>query len=159
MKDKDADKGQPAITKQTLDDVLRALQDLVRNELATNDTRRAPARERKPPAEAKIKQPAAPDTGIQNELPLADEAPSLKPAPRAQETQAPGVTDAREDLPVLTQTVSGLAPLDDLPVLNEVVPSARTPRGIAVQVAARLNIELRRSGQSPLPPAIIDRLE
>ncbi len=63
-------------------------------------------------------------------------------------------------------------PADDIPVLKDIAlppppsPPGETPRAdpeqahsLAVQVVARLNIELRRAGEPPLDPRIIRRLE
>lgn len=55
---------------------------------------------------------------------------------------------------------------DDIPVLNEIVAlptqvelAQPNPRTVAVRVIAKLNIELRKAGNTPLDPVIIDRLE
>lgn len=61
-------------------------------------------------------------------------------------------------------------PDDDIPVLREVahevlaaandaLPGPDQARAIAIQVVARLNIELRRDGAPPLDPSTIDRLQ
>ena len=61
-------------------------------------------------------------------------------------------------------------PDDDIPVLHEVahevlaaandaLPGPEQARAIAIQVVARLNIELRRDGAPPLDPSTIDRLQ
>lgn len=61
-------------------------------------------------------------------------------------------------------------PDDDIPVLREVahevlaaandaLPGPDRARAIAIQVVARLNIELRRDGAPPLDPSTIDRLQ
>lgn len=66
---------------------------------------------------------------------------------------------------------SSAASLDDIPVLHEVaheilaradgagLPPPERARAIAIQVIARLNIELRQSGRPPLDPRMIDRLQ
>jgi len=81
------------------------------------------------------------------------------------------VTAPSEPLPIIAETApAARAAHDDIPVLNEVAheilaqtASASTSpeqiRKITIQVAARLNIELRQGGAKPLDARTINRLQ
>jgi hypothetical protein len=123
---------------------------------------------------------SAPAGGLQHELPYLD---SHTPAPPASppEPAAPiTLGNIPEPLSETTLTLSG-ENWDDIPVLEEavdlteetdtdaagpgtpappaaVLPAAGAARRLAIQVAARLNVELRKSGQTGLNSAIITQL-
>ena len=168
MSETDKPKSRRPSPKHTLDEVLRSLQDLVQNELA--ETRKHPvptAWETPAEAPSAAQPPSEPPPTEANEAePLSEWADEATPASEA----AP--TDARsaESLAAPRAPEQTSINWDDIPVLNEVVMSpapAHAPslppdtaaRDIALKAVARLNIELRKAGNAPLPPAIIDRLE
>lgn len=191
-----ADKNrQKPSTKHTLEEVLRALQDVVRNELAEshpidnqNENSASSAGESapKPSAlrrakEAELQKTLIGQTGNEPASPMAKTQ-----YPRKQQTEKAAPEEA--ELPVLTQ-VAVTSPTrqlrrkanaspdqtrrapeqtsinwDDIPVLNDAVDSSTGPlfamvRDIACKAVARLNISLRKAGQAPLDPVMIDRLE
>ena len=125
--------------------------------------------------------PSVPTSGLQQELPYLDSltlAPPESP-PEPAEPAAPTLpSNIPELVPETTLTLSE-ENWDDIPVLEEAVdltddieadaavsgappaaalPSAGAARRLAIQVAARLNVELRKSGQAGLNSAIITQL-
>lgn len=160
MSETDKPKSRRPSPKHTLDEVLRSLQDLVQNELAEAHKQTAPTAW-ETPAETRS---AAPPSADANEAgPLSEWADEAAPASEGAPTDE-RAADAAPRPPEQTSIN-----WDDIPVLNEVVmsPAASAPslppdaaaRDIALKAVARLNIELRKAGNAPLPPAIIDRLE
>ena len=164
--------------KHTLDDVLKALQDLVRNELAEGG--KTPAADANAEAES-VDAAASLDAETDPSLTLEEAVAQLLDEP----TDDLGVdappeaasTDVAPPPPAApatakTKTVPEQTSInwDDIPVLNDVVvppivdaaaplpPPARA-RELAVRVIAKLNIELRKAGNTPLDPTMIDRLE
>ena len=125
--------------------------------------------------------PSVPTGGLQQELPYLDSLtlapPESPPAPA--EPAAPALlSNIPEPVPETTLTLSE-ENWDDIPVLEEAVdltddieagaavsgtapatmlPSAGAARRLAIQVAARLNVELRKSGQTGLNSSIITQL-
>ena len=117
-------------------------------------------------------------TGLQQELPYLDGL-TLAPPESPPEPAAPALlSNIPEPVPETTLTLSE-ENWDDIPVLEEAVeltddieadaalsgappatalPSASAARRLAIQVAARLNVELRKSGQTGLNSAIITQL-
>lgn len=183
MSDGDSKSRQPS-AKHTLDEVLKSLQDLVRNELA--EERAPPASE---PAARKTTQrrPMAP---VPAASPRVAEAPAdaipvltdpighaIPGAKTRQAARAPVAAAVARPVPATgLQTELSLPLADDgdqpqdIPVLQHVVVPPpvpvgreRTPatiaRRIAADVAMRLAAELGRAGTSRLEPAIIRRLE
>lgn len=159
---KDKPKHQPS-PKHTLEEVLRSLQDLVRNELA-EEPPAAPEVKEKP---AKEKKPLA-----QKPAESLKEKPKEKPKkpPPTPATPGPTAGGIQEELP-LTVEPPPAANLnwDDIPVLKDVVVAPSLTRGmtperrknldaLATRVLAKLNQELRQAGQPPLDPVIIPRL-
>lgn len=124
-------------------------------------------------------EPPVPAGGLQQELPYLE---SLPPAPES--APQPAAPDLPDNIPApdpeTTLTLSE-ENWDDIPVLEEAVdlteeigseaampdaatpsaaprPSAGAARRMAIQVAARLNVELRKSGQAGLNSTIITQL-
>ena len=99
--------------------------------------------------------------GLQSELPLPDPAPrpSTATASTAPKTPAAKIHLGHEDnIPLLQdviEPVGAAAPSAHAPGLN---PGPEQSRRMAVQVAARLNVELRRAGQHTLSSDVITRL-
>lgn len=180
-------------TKHTLGEVLKTLQDLVRNELADpahTVQERGPGRGAAargpsagaPPERGVVERNASRDTTTQAPVPSENVAPA-----------APSVAESGPDPepPILTEVIiagPGIAPddvagtsdtpawrtpeqtsinWDDIPVLQDVIELPGTTQGltperaraIASQAVAKVNAELRKAGQPPLDPDIIERLE
>ena len=158
--------------KHTLDEVLRSLQDLVQNELAETRKQATPTAWETPPETE-----AATNAETSAPASAADESPPADDLARWAATDAPAPKEVATHEETLAE--SNTAPRapeqrsinwDDIPVLNEVVmspaavaapalPPSAAARDLALKAVARLNIELRKAGNAPLPPAIIDRLE
>ena len=173
MSEADKSKSRRPSPKHTLDEVLRSLQDLVQNELAETRKQAAPtAWETPPDTEAATNaDPSAPASAADGSPAAAD-----TPAPwDATDSPTPNEVATHEE-PAAESHTAPRAPeqtsinWDDIPVLNEVVmspaavaapalPPSSAARELALKAVARLNIELRKAGNAPLPPAIIDRLE
>lgn len=179
--------------KHTLDDVLKALQDLVRNELADSDanasqtdsagsdnTDAAPPPHRTSDSSDSdaASDLALADSVVQlltetGEALAADTAPAIdpntgttasEPAASTPDSPTPAAPTPRRPSAIPEQTQIDW---DQIPVLNDIVaiPAATRlvaptrARELAVRVIAKLNIELRKAGTTPLDPVIIDRLE
>jgi hypothetical protein len=131
--------------------------------------------------EALKKPPAIPPGGLQTELPLTDPAldlpsgstipsPTSLPRPVAEAGSAP--IPAQPVAAAASATWAGNAHEDNIPLLQDVIDAVETlapraaPTGLsteqarrmAIQVAARLNVELRRSGKRALGTDVITRL-
>jgi len=167
MSETDKPKSRRPSPKHTLDEVLRSLQDLVQNELAETRKQAGPTAW-ETPAEA----PSAPLTPAD----ASDAASAVEGAedshaddPRSADYPPTADDGAAEPASAPRAPEQTKINWDDIPVLNEVVMSPAAPapslppdtaaRDIALKAVARLNIELRKAGNPPLPPAIIDRLE
>lgn len=141
----DTNKPRQPSPKHTLEDILRSLQDLLHNELAET-----PVPAKNPPLEK-------PETASTSHHPIPAHV-------RLKQVDAPPL---EETAPALASTLEQMSiEWEDLPVLTEVVAAAgaeeeqeaaRAQR-LAVLVIDRLNAELRSLGQTPLAPAIIERL-
>jgi hypothetical protein len=188
MSDQGGKTRQPS-AKHALDEVLKSLQDLVRNELA--EERASPTREQ---AGGKTRQaPAvvAPAASIRRAVdlpadvipvltnPIARAVPSAKTtahqtarAPVAAAVARPVSADGMQTelpLPLADDPAANSALVEDIPVLQHVVvppvsvarerAPAAIARRVANEVATRLAAELGRAGTSRLEPAIIRRLE
>lgn len=172
MSETDKPKSRRPSPKHTLDEVLRSLQDLVQNELAETRKQATPtAWETPPDTEAATHAQTSAPASAADESPAAD---ALAPWAAA-EAPAPNEVATHEET-LAEPNTAARAPeqrsinWDDIPVLNEVVmspaavatpalPPSSAARELALKAVARLNIELRKAGNAPLPPAIIDRLE
>lgn len=91
--------------------------------------------------------------------PEAVEPPPSKRGGKKKKTAPPEQTTIHwDDVPVLNEVVAlprgASVGIDDAPL-----PPPEKAREIAVRVIAKLNIELRKAGNAPLDPVIIDRLE
>ncbi len=167
--------------KHALDEVLKSLQDLVRNELAQE---RAPlaseqaGRKTSVPARPTTPAPAAPPRTSESPAdaipvltdPIGHAISGTKTSTR-QAARAPVAAAVAK--PIATgglQAELPFAAAEDIPVLQHIVvpppvPVARertpatTARRIANEVATRLAAELGRTGTSRLEPAIIRKLE
>ncbi len=122
------------------------------------------------PQEAVVKKPLAPAEDIAGVNPFALEDPfsspqgssppssDIAPAPHSSEV-APKASHT-DDIPVLEDIA--LPPPDGIPVRSfggAPLPEPSQAHALAVRVIARLNIELRKSGERLLDSGIIKRLE
>ena len=103
---------------------------------------------------------------------LADDIPALEPVVSgpipdiADAGASPALADADglNDIPVLEDVVDLPEELESHPVMDEppppvaALPAAQDGRRLAIQVAARLNVELRKAGQPGLSSDVIARL-
>lgn len=155
---RDKPKHQPS-PKHTLEEVLRSLQDLVRNELAEDQPPEAKDRPAKKSAPVKSpeKSPEKPPEKLKRSAPPAP--------PKAAEPSA-GI---QEELPLAPVPPPANLNWDDIPVLQDVIMAPPLPpssidvtpehaQAIARQMLVKLNQELRAAGQPPLDPVIIPRL-
>ena len=91
--------------------------------------------------------------GLQAELPLASQEPPAPPAPAQ-----PGLERANwDDIPVLQDAIDVPETPAAAPAAHAIKPQDQAHR-MAIQIAARLNVELRRAGKPPLSSDIVTRL-
>jgi hypothetical protein len=94
---------------------------------------------------------------------LADLAPPLPPgvvepaAPPGEDRGHPAEDGTLSDIPVLEDAIE-LADELEPPAGGSALPSAAEARRLAIQVAARLNVELRKAGKPGLSSEVITRL-
>lgn len=120
----------------------------------------APPPDVEPPAPTEPPEPP-PALAVEFETEASEPAP-LEPLPDDRESAAPGVTSATEqgdlgEIPVLEDIIDFSdepEPRADAPA----VPPAADARRLAIQVAARLNVELRKAGKPSLSSDVITRL-
>lgn len=177
---KDKPKHQPS-PKHTLEEVLRSLQDLVRNELADE----VPAGQGKTVKDKKPVSEKSPGTSAEKPPEKPAEKPAEKPKekpkkPAAAAAKPDTAGGIQEELPLPAEgpaapaesSPAGAAPppaglnWDDIPVLQDVVVApplrgAMPPQrlqALTERVVAQFNEALRQAGQPRLDPVMIPRL-
>lgn len=162
-------------TKRTLEDILTSLQDLAKNELATPNSRENPDKQENTSVSEN------PETGeltdlANDDLEVADNDQIEIDVPASPELKSGETGDIFEGLELLSEnelaggeTEAEEIRWEDIPVLEDVaedpdqeaefeIPDPKLARKIAIQVAARLNIEMHKQGLDGLDIATINRL-
>lgn len=119
----------------------------------------------------------APSSEAPNDAPPDEPPAAIEPDQAPAAANEPVIDAAAEELlvapppgPPPVRQEPAITPRDDIPVLNEVaheilsqtggmLPAPERAREIAIQVIARLNIELRQNGRQPLDTRTIHRLQ
>jgi hypothetical protein len=129
-----------------------------------------PAPRTKAPSKETRTKPKSAAFGAPDKIPVLDavvtgrerpktKPPAVKPGRERPKAKAPAVVPARE--PPKAKTVMTGSPAKATPLAEQKAGrrDSAAARSLAIQIVAKLNMELRKCGERALSPAIVDRLQ